>query len=61
MMDLVLRFAYTGDLKKIDTVGEIDYEENRFLYQKQKSSFINIGYFLLQHRGLDIVELKKYN
>lgn len=61
MMDLVLRFAYTGDLEKIDTVGEMDYEENRFLYQKQKSSFINIGYFLLQHRGLDIVELKKYN
>ena len=58
-MDLVLRFAFTGDLEKIDTLGETDYEENRFLYQKQNNSFLNTGYYLLQHRGLDIIELKK--
>ena len=58
-MDLVLRFAFTGDLEKIDTLGETDYEENRFLYQKQNNSFLNTGYYLLQHRELDIIELKK--
>ena len=58
-MDLVLRFAFTGDLEKIDTLGETDYEENRFLYRRQNNSFINTGYFLLQHRELDVIELKK--
>ncbi len=58
-MDLVLRFAFTGDLEKIDTLGETDYEENRFLYLRQNNSFSNTGYYLLQHRELDIIELKK--
>ena len=58
-MDLVLRFAFTGDLEKIDTLGETDYEENRFLYVRQNNSFSNRGYYLLQHRELDIIEVKK--
>ena len=58
-MDLVLRFAFTGDLEKIDALGETDYEENRFLYRRKNNSFSNTGYYLLQHRELDIIELKK--
>ena len=58
-MDLVLRFAFTGDLEKIDTLGETDYEENLFLYVRQNNSFSNRGYYLLQHRELDIIEVKK--
>ena len=58
-MDLVLRFAFTGDLEKIDTLGETDYEENRFLYRRINNSFSNTGYYLLQHRELDIIDLKK--
>ena len=59
IMDLISRLAYIGNLRKIDKVGEIDYEENRFLYQKQNNSFLNTGFFLLQHRNIDVIELKK--
>ncbi len=58
-MDLILRKAYSGDFKLMDQIGEIDYEENRFLYQKHYKGFHNIGYFLLQHEDYDILELKK--
>ena len=58
-MDLILRKAYSGDFKLIDQIGETDYEENRFLYQKHYKGFHNIGYFLLQHEDYDILELKK--
>ena len=58
-MDLILRKIYSGDFKSIDKIGETDYEENRFLYQKQIKGFQNTGYFLLQHEGYEILELKK--
>ena len=59
IVDLISRLAYIGNLREIDKVGEIDYEENRFLYQKQNNSFLNTGFFLLQHRNIDVIELKK--
>ncbi|MEK9603559.1 MAG: LysM peptidoglycan-binding domain-containing protein [Flavobacteriaceae bacterium] len=58
-MDLILRKVYSGNFKSIDEIGETDYQEHRFLYQKQNGSFQNIGYFLLQHNDYDILELKK--
>lgn len=58
-MDLILRKVYSGNFRSIDEIGETDYQEHRFLYQKQNGSFQNIGYFLLQHNGYDILELKK--
>lgn len=58
-MDLILRKAYSGHFKSIDKIGETDYEEHRFLYQKQNKSFKNTGYFLLQHKDYEIIELKK--
>jgi len=58
-MDLILRNAYFGNFKSIDKIGETDYQEHRFLYQKQNKSFENAGYFLLQHKGFEIIELKK--
>ena len=59
IMDLVLRKAYSGDFKSIDKIPETDYQEHRFLYQKQNKSFENTGYFLLQHKDFEIIELKK--
>jgi LysM repeat protein len=58
-MDLILRKAYSGSLKSTDKVGETDYHEHRFLYRKQDKSFENTGYFLLQHKDYEIIELKK--
>ena len=58
-MDLILRKAYSGNLKSTEKIGETDYQEHRFLYSKQNKSFQNIGYFLLQHNDYEIVELKK--
>jgi len=58
-MDLILRKAYSGNLKSTDKIGETDYQEHRFLYSKQNKSFQNTGYFLLQHNDYEIVELKK--
>ena len=58
-MDLILKKAYTGNFKTIERIGETDYQENRFLYKKQNMSFENTGYFLLQHKDFEIIELKK--
>ena len=58
-MDLILRKAYVGHFKSIDMIGETDYQEHRFFYQKQNKSFENTGYFLLQHKDYEIIELKK--
>ena len=58
-IDLILRNAYVGNLKSIDKIGETDYQEHRFLYQKRNESFENTGYFLLQHKDYEIIELKK--
>ncbi len=59
VMDLILRKAYSGNFKSIDKIAETDYQEHRFLYKKQNKSFENTGYFLLQHKDLEIIELKK--
>ncbi len=58
-MDLILRKAYLDDFKSLDKIGETDYQEHRFMYQKENKGFHNTGYFLLQHNAYDIVELKK--
>ncbi len=58
-LDLILRKVYLGDLKSIEQIGETDYQEHRFLYQKQNKSFQNTGYYLLQHNDYEVVELKK--
>mgnify|MGYP001277702191 CR=1 FL=1 len=58
-MDLILRKAYSSNFRSIDQIGETDYEEHRFLYKKRNNNFENTGYFLLQHKGYDIIELKK--
>jgi len=59
VLDLILRKVYRGDLKSINEIGETDYQESRFLYQKENNGFQNTGYFLLQHDDFDIKELKK--
>ena len=59
VLDLILRKVYRGDLKSINEIGETDYQESRFLYQKENNAFQNTGYFLLQHDDFAIKELKK--
>ncbi|MCH1609028.1 MAG: LysM peptidoglycan-binding domain-containing protein [Flavobacteriaceae bacterium] len=59
VLDLILRKVYRGDLKSINEIGETDYQESRFLYQKENNTFQNTGYFLLQHDDFAIKELKK--
>ena len=59
LLDLILRKVYRGDLKSINEIGETDYQESRFLYQKENNAFQNTGYFLLQHDDFAIKELKK--
>jgi hypothetical protein len=54
-----LRKAYSGNFKTIERIGETDYQEHRFLYKNQNKSFENTGYFLLQHKDYEIIELKK--
>ena len=59
-LDLILRIAYSGRLEDSVTLGETQYLGNRFQYSESKNgSYKNQGFYLLQHRGYDIIEIKK--
>ena len=59
-MDVLLKTAYRGSMENTKNIGETQYEENRFLYVNETpNSYINGGYFMLQHSGYDILEIKK--
>ena len=59
-MDILLRTAYCGSMENTKDIGETQYEENRFLYVNETpDNYINGGYFILQHSGYDIREIKK--
>ncbi len=58
-LDVILRFAYQQAIY-IPTLGETDYLENRFLYDDTAQlGYQNNAFYLLQHRGYDIIEIKK--
>ncbi len=58
-LDIILRLAYK-EAVFIPSIGETDYVENRFYYEKTpQAGYQNIGYYLLQHQGYDIIEIKK--
>ena len=58
-LDVILRLAYKEDIY-LPTIGETDYLENRFYYEKApQSGYQNVGFYLLQHQGYDIIEIKK--
>lgn len=58
-LDVILRQAYQEAIF-IPSLTETDYLENRFLYEKSaQAGYQNKGFYLLQHSGYDIVEIKK--
>ena len=60
-LDFILRFFYKGGRDgNIDQIGETEYQENRFWYQKSGGDgFYNKSFYLLRHKGYDIYEIKK--
>ena len=58
--DLILRIATQNDLYSSGTVGETEYLNNKFNYVPDKGgSYINHGYYLLQHKDYDVLEINK--
>ena len=58
-LDIILRLAYKEEIY-LPYIGETDYLENRFFYEKApQAGYQNIGFYLLQHQGYDIIEIKK--
>ena len=57
-LDVILRLAYANSLY-LPILGETEYLENRFFYEKEEEGYINTGYYLLQHQDYEIVEIKK--
>ena len=58
-LDVILRLAYKEEIA-LPSIGETDYLENRFFYEKAPlAGYQNVGFYLLQHQGYDIVEIKK--
>jgi LysM repeat protein len=59
-LDAILRTAVAKDLKKSLELGETGYSSNRFLYHKNiNESFSNKAFFILQHKGYEILEIKE--
>lgn len=60
VLDLILRIAVRGDLSSAVDLGRTEYQENTFDYQSSGvDGYENKALFILQHRGFDVVELKK--
>ena len=58
-LDIILRLAYKEEIY-LPAIGETDYLENRFFYGKaSQTGYQNVGFYLLQHQGYDIMEIKK--
>lgn len=59
-LDLMLRITRNGSLETGITLGETEYTENRFDYERlPNGAVVNKGVFLLQYRDNSIVVLKK--
>ena len=59
-LDLMLRITRNGSLETGITLGETEYTENRFDYERLlNGAVVNKGVFLLQYRDNSIVVLKK--
>jgi LysM repeat protein len=58
-LDIILRLAYKEEIY-LPSIGETDYLENRFFHEKaSQAGYQNVGFYLLQHQGYDIIEIKK--
>lgn len=60
VLDIILRIAFSGSIQQSVSVGETEYNGNRFYYvEDANGGYRNMGYYILQHQGYDVVELKK--
>ena len=58
-MDVILRLAYQNKIYS-DKIEETNYIENKFKYLPDRGGgFSNFGFYILQNRGYDIIEIKK--
>lgn len=58
-LDVILRLAYKNEIG-LSFLGETDYLENRFLYEKDSDGgYQNVASYLLQHQDYEIFEIKK--
>ena len=56
---MILRWVHQKQLSS-DALGETEYIESRFDYVPQKDQgYQNRGYFLLEHQGYELSEIKK--
>ena len=61
ILDVILRIAFKEKLKKSIDIGETQYIENRFFYDKtENESYTNRAFYILQHSGYDIMEIKDW-
>ncbi len=61
ILDVILRIAFKEKLKKSIDVGETQYIENRFFYDEtENESYTNKAFYILQHSGYDVIEIKDW-
>ena len=61
ILDVILRIAFKEKLKRSIDIGETQYIENRFIYDKtENESYTNRAFYILQHSGYDIMEIKDW-
>ena len=60
VLDAVLRTAYAEELQQSLELGETEYQSNRFYYRENENeSLLNQAFFILQHQGYEIIEIKE--
>ena len=60
VFDAILRTAVHKEFINSIDLGETQYQSNRFLYKENENeSFINVGQYILQHKGYEIIEIKE--
>ena len=60
-LDVLLRVAYSGSLKKSLEIGETFYNQNCFSYTlDQNNSYVNEAVLILQHEGYEVKEIKEW-
>lgn len=62
VLDLILRTSVAENLENALLLGETQYQSNRFLYEPEiNGAYVNKAFFLLQHKGYEIIEIKEWN
>ena len=60
-LDILLRIGFREKLNNSIDVGETEYIENRFFYNKtENESYTNKAFFILEHSGYKVMEIKDW-